>query len=79
MKPILEVDKLCAGYGRSRVLFDLGFRAPETGAIAVLGRNGVGKTTLLKTLAGELRAMSGQIAFGGTDITRTATEGRVRA
>jgi branched-chain amino acid transport system ATP-binding protein len=79
MKPLLKVDRLCAGYGRSQVLFDLELRAPEAGAIAVLGRNGVGKTTLLKTLAGELQAMSGQIAFGGAAITQASMENRVRA
>ena len=54
--PVLEVEDLSAGYGRSQVLFGLSLRAPRTGAVAVLGRNGAGKSTLLKALAGELRA-----------------------
>lgn len=77
--PLLHVEKLCAGYGRSQVLFDLSLRAPAAGAIAVLGRNGVGKTTLLKTLAGELPAMSGEITFEGAAITHASMESRVRA
>ncbi len=77
--PLLEVANLCAGYGRSQVLFDMSFRVPTTGAVAILGRNGAGKTTLLKTIAGELRPMSGRIAFQGRDITSSTPELRARA
>ncbi len=77
--PLLEVSNLCAGYGRSQVLFDMSFRVPATGAVAILGRNGAGKTTLLKTIAGELRPMSGRIAFEGRDISSTTPELRARA
>jgi branched-chain amino acid transport system ATP-binding protein len=52
----LEVNGLCAGYGRSQVLFDVALKVPPTGAVAVLGRNGVGKTTLMKAIIGELPA-----------------------
>ncbi len=75
---ILQVDKLSAGYGRSRVLFDVSLAAPPRGAIAVLGRNGAGKSTLLKALAGELPAMSGAIRFDGVDAVREPAEHRVR-
>ena len=77
--PLLAVDGLCAGYGRSQVLFELSLAVPAIGAIAVLGRNGVGKTTLLKTLVGELRATSGEIVLDGAAITHSSTESRVRA
>lgn len=77
-KPLLEVANLSAGYGRSQVLFNLSFRVPPTGAIALLGRNGAGKTTLLKTLAGEIKPMSGHIHLDGTDITANTPERRAR-
>jgi len=76
---ILKTDALCAGYGRSQVLFGVSFDAPRAGAIAVLGRNGAGKTTLLKTLAGELAPMSGEIVFDDARIEAVPMEGRVRA
>jgi branched-chain amino acid transport system ATP-binding protein len=75
---MLAVENLSSGYGRSQVLFDVSMRIPATGAVAVLGRNGVGKTTLLKTLAGEIRPMSGAIALDGRDATSEPTELRVR-
>lgn len=76
--PLLQVDKLSAGYGRSRVLFDLSLSAGGQGAIAILGRNGVGKSTLLKTLAGEIRPMSGTIRFDGMEAQDEPTERRAR-
>ncbi len=77
-RPLLEVGELCAGYGRSQVLFDVGIRVPRTGAVALLGRNGVGKTTLLKTIIGELPQMAGRASLDGRDITGLRTEQRVR-
>ncbi|MBV9756962.1 MAG: ABC transporter ATP-binding protein [Alphaproteobacteria bacterium] len=74
----LEVSGLCVGYGRSQVLFDVALNVPATGAVAVLGRNGVGKTTLMKTIVGELAPMRGRVAFGGRELTRLPTERRVR-
>jgi branched-chain amino acid transport system ATP-binding protein len=76
--PLLEVSNLCAGYGRSQVLFEVGLRVPRTGAVAVLGRNGVGKTTLLKTIIGELPAAAGHALLAGRDIIGLRTEQRVR-
>jgi branched-chain amino acid transport system ATP-binding protein len=76
--PLLEVGNLSAGYGRSQVLFDVGLRVPQTGAVAVLGRNGVGKTTLLKTIIGELPVTSGRAVLAGRDIIGLRTEQRVR-
>lgn len=77
-KPLLEVAQLSAGYGRSQVLFGMSFSIPAIGAVAVLGRNGAGKTTLLKTLAGEIKPMSGTIRIDGTDITMDPPERRAR-
>jgi branched-chain amino acid transport system ATP-binding protein len=76
--PLLHVDKLSAGYGASRVLFDLSMAVPRQGAVAVLGRNGVGKSTLLKTLSGEIRPMGGSIRFDGIETVPEPTERRVR-
>jgi branched-chain amino acid transport system ATP-binding protein len=77
-QPLLEVRKLSAGYGRIQVLFDVELHVPYTGAVAVLGRNGVGKTTLLKTIIGELPTMAGRVFLEGRDITGLRTEQRVR-
>jgi branched-chain amino acid transport system ATP-binding protein len=68
--PLLEVTGLSAGYGDLRVLRDisLAVRAGETSAI--LGPNGHGKTTLLRTISGLHRAEAGKVVFDGTDITR---------
>lgn len=77
--PLLKTDALCAGYGRSQVLFGVSLEVPARGAICVLGRNGAGKTTLMKTLAGELPAMSGGIAFDGRRVEGVAMEQRARA
>lgn len=76
--PILQVEALSAGYGRSQVLFNIAMTARPVGAIAILGRNGAGKTTLLKTLVGEIRPMSGKIRFDGVETQDLATEIRVR-
>jgi branched-chain amino acid transport system ATP-binding protein len=77
-EPILTVTNLDAGYGRSQVLFDMRITAPKQGAVAILGRNGAGKSTLLKTIAGELRPMSGSIVFDGSDAASESTERRAR-
>jgi len=76
--PLLEIAGLCAGYGRSQVLFDLSLSVPARGAVAILGRNGAGKTTLLKTIAGELRPMAGAIRLGGDPIAGLSAERRAR-
>jgi len=75
---LLEVDGLCAGYGRSQALFGISLKIPRVGATAVLGRNGAGKSTLLKTLFGELSPMAGTIRFDGAAIQHDAAERRVR-
>jgi branched-chain amino acid transport system ATP-binding protein len=77
--PLLTTDALCAGYGRSQVLFGVSLQAPRAGAIAILGRNGAGKTTLLKTIAGELPPMSGGIVFDDGRIESTPMEARARS
>lgn len=76
---ILDIRNLDAGYGRSQVIFNLSMSIPARGGVAILGRNGVGKTTLMKAIAGELPTTGGSLTFAGQDITRLPTEQRTRA
>ncbi|MEP7452359.1 ABC transporter ATP-binding protein [Phyllobacterium sp. SB3] len=64
----LEVTGLSAGYGPTRILEDISFSVPSGGRLAVLGRNGMGKTTLLATLAGQTRRYNGSIRLDDTAI-----------
>ncbi len=75
---LLQAEGIEAHYGTSQALFGVSIKVPSKGAVAILGRNGAGKTTLLKTLAGEMKASKGGVRFDGSDITRLATEKRVR-
>lgn len=76
---MLKVDGLNQYYGGSHILRGIAFEAPPGKVTAVLGRNGVGKTTLLKTLMGLVPARSGSVHFGGEDISRAPSHGRARA
>ncbi|MEE2041711.1 ATP-binding cassette domain-containing protein [Nocardiopsis sp. CT-R113] len=76
--PHLSVHHLNAGYGRARVLFDINLTI-TTGTIAcIMGRNGVGKTTLLNTIAGLITPTTGTITHNGTDITHHPPHTRIR-
>ena len=75
---MLEVSALNQYYGGSHTLRDVAFEAPSGAVTCVLGRNGVGKTTLLKCLAGLLPVKSGSIRFDGRDVTRLAPHERAR-
>ena len=76
---MLKVDTLNQYYGGSHILRGLSFDVPVGQVTTLLGRNGVGKTTLLKTLMGLVPAASGSIAFDGQDITRAPSYKRVAA
>ena len=76
---MLAVANLNQYYGGSHILRNVSFDAPSGQVTALLGRNGVGKTTLLKTLMGLVPAASGQIRFDGAEITRQPSHARVRA
>jgi branched-chain amino acid transport system ATP-binding protein len=76
---LLAVDGVRAGYGGSVVLEDVSLRLEEGDSLAVLGRNGVGKTTLLVTLMGFTEMQRGSIRLRGADITRLASHQRARA
>lgn len=64
MAELLKVDKLRAGYGEAVVLHEVSFTLGEGQTLALLGRNGTGKTTLINTLAGATRQHGGSISFG---------------
>ncbi|MDE0373400.1 MAG: ABC transporter ATP-binding protein [Rhodospirillales bacterium] len=66
----LEVRDITAGYGSITVLRQLSLSVPEAGVLGVLGRNGMGKTTLIRTLAGLIQPSEGAITLNGRDITR---------
>jgi urea transport system ATP-binding protein len=76
---MLEVKEVNQFYGGSHILRDVSFQAPVGECSVVLGRNGVGKTTLLKCLMGILPIKSGQILLDGKDIAKMSPEQRVRA
>ena len=75
---MLKVDSLEVGYGESVVIPGVSLSVGERDAVGVIGRNGMGKTTLLKAIVGLLPASAGRIEFGGVDITRLPTYERVR-
>ena len=72
--PLLRCRGLEAGYGASQVLFGLDFDIHAGEVVALLGRNGMGKSTLLKTLVGGLRAQRGEIHFAGQPIHRARAD-----
>ena len=76
---MLKVENLNQYYGGSHILRDLSFEAPIGKVTTLLGRNGVGKTTLLKCLTGLVAPKTGRIAFDGRDLTRAPTHERVAA
>jgi urea transport system ATP-binding protein len=75
---LLEVCNLNVGYGDGIVLSDVDLTVRREHAVCLLGRNGVGKTTLIKTVMGLLRPRSGQVLFAGTDITALPPHARAR-
>jgi branched-chain amino acid transport system ATP-binding protein len=79
MGDILEVSNLRAGYGAAVVLEDLSLRLAEGESLALLGRNGMGKTTLLTAIMGVARRMGGTIRLAGRDISRLPPEQRAQA
>ncbi len=76
---MLEINAINQYYGGSHILRDVSLTAPIGECSVILGRNGVGKTTLLKCLMGILPIKSGQILLNGKDISKLSPENRVRA
>ena len=76
--PLLQLDRVQQYYGGSHILRNVGFSAAAGEVTVVLGRNGVGKTTLLKSLMGVVPVRSGSVRFGGADITAETPYQRAR-
>jgi len=75
---LLAVKALNQSYGGSRTLWDVDLSVAEGSRTCLMGRNGMGKTTLLKCIMGLLRPQSGSVAFDGTDLTPSSVESRAR-
>jgi branched-chain amino acid transport system ATP-binding protein len=79
MPDLLEIEGLRAGYGEAVVLPGISLRLTEGHVLALLGRNGTGKTTLINSIVGVTRRFGGSIAVGGRDITAMRPDQRARA
>jgi len=78
-EPLLSLSDIRAGYGAGIVLDGVTFELPERGSLAVLGRNGVGKSTLILTIMGMTQIGRGRILWRGEDVTAAAPHRRARA
>ena len=74
---MFNVSKLASGYGQSQVIHDLDFTVDKQEIVAVMGRNGMGKTTLFKTLMGILPTRGGSVTIDGTEISGMESHERV--
>jgi branched-chain amino acid transport system ATP-binding protein len=71
--PLLKVQGLHAGYGRSPVLFDVNLQVAPGEIVGLLGRNGMGKTTLVRTVMGLIRPTAGSVSLAGQPLARLPT------
>jgi len=71
--PVLELSGITAGYGPFRALFDVSISIPEGGAVALLGANGAGKTTVARVASGLVKPVDGRVAIAGKDMTGKPT------
>ena len=78
MAELLRVESLSAGYGEARIIHSVSFAVEDGQSLALLGRNGVGKTTLIDSLVGVTTRFDGRIALGGEDITALPPHLRAR-
>jgi branched-chain amino acid transport system ATP-binding protein len=72
MTNALDVDGLASGYGSSEVIRDISFALARSETLAIVGKNGMGKTSLLKAILGFLPAWRGSVTLAGKDVTRVA-------
>jgi len=79
MPELLTIEALRAGYGQAVVLPGMSLSLPEGQVLALLGRNGTGKTTLINSIVGVTRRFSGKLALAGRDITGLRADQRARA
>jgi urea transport system ATP-binding protein len=76
---MLKVENLVAAYGQSEVLHGVSFHAEDRESLAIMGRNGMGKTTLFKTLIGMVPTSSGSIQLDGKELSKLESYQRVAA
>jgi len=74
---MFTIQNLVSGYGQSRILHELSLEVAQKEIVAVMGRNGMGKSTLFRSLMGILPAWSGQVTVDGQDVSRLETHQRV--
>jgi urea transport system ATP-binding protein len=79
MPNLLTLEKVSSAYGQSKVLWDIDMTIEQGSAVALIGRNGVGKTTLLNTIVGVQKLTSGKITFADQDVSSSAAHNRARA
>lgn len=77
-EPLLQVEVLNAFYARAHILFDVSLEVGRGEVVALMGRNGAGKSTTLKALMGLLEGTRGKVSFGARDLTRLAPYQRAR-
>lgn len=75
---MLELKNIDSYYGESRVIEDLSFNVPKGKIVGFIGRNGVGKSSTLKSIMGIVKTPSGQVIFNGEDITKKPVYERVK-
>jgi len=68
-EPLLQIDRIAAGYGKSQVLWDVSLQVNAGEVVTMIGRNGMGKTTTVRSLVGQLPLLGGEIRFGGRRIS----------
>ena len=69
---MLDVQQLCAWYGKAQILFDVSLHVDAGQCVALMGRNGAGKSTTMKALMGLMARRSGRISFEGRDVSQLA-------
>lgn len=79
MRDLLVVEGLNGGYGKRHVVFDVDLRVGEGEIVTILGHNGAGKTTILKSIFGLIRPFGGTVTFHDTDVTRDSCAHKVKA
>jgi branched-chain amino acid transport system ATP-binding protein len=79
MPELLTIERLTAGYGEAVVLHEVSLALAEGRSLALLGRNGMGKTTLINSIVGVTRFIAGSIALDGRDITALRPDQRAHA
>ncbi|MBV1703761.1 MAG: ABC transporter ATP-binding protein [Hyphomicrobiales bacterium] len=79
MAELLRLEGLCAGHGAARTLFDVDLAMEEGASLALLGRNGVGKTTLVEAIVGVVTRHAGRVILAGRDVTGLPPHARAMA